>query len=734
MIYLIDDKTSRQQDFGWNEDSLISFNDVMTTISRYDQIEKFEVRKSIFSENNIILFHESFFESIDNKQSRDINEIRNNLLKNTIEKQNFKVIFFSGSYNSRELNKTGGSIPVSILYQNLSYFLENFRETNTIDLSFLFFGKNAEIENILIEKREIANSLLIEELQNGKINYSNKSLLITGNGQGFSIPFISSFNQTIFNKNILDEDLDVKIHDWLSKNEYDNVFIPLCFGPTLSDYNGLRLATHTRCTTTKNQLKPIFIYSFVDYNFLIGNEYFDILKSKNVFLIEYSKKDFQKALDINISQLKIEELSTEIKKINLDIPNNYEDSHSIANEWAIHRWSKTINANDTAGKIDKINIIQSSNLYFKYLKIVYPISDLKKMDSNLLKANFDGQPKVIYIDDEAEKGWKEIFYKIFLDVNDDIDFIHLDDEFNEKSKEEIIDISVEKIIEENIDLVILDFRLHKDDFENSRIDEVTGYQILQKVKEHNKGIQIIIFSATNKIWNLLALQEAGADGFIVKESPENSIDPDFTNQSILNMIQSVENCLSLTFLKEIYSNVEKIKKHLNYISNFTGDGGLEGGLMKMKFKNEIFIQLDIIFDCLKRSSKDISTEIKDGSSYLNLSFTSIYKIIELINDYFTDERGRKLKSNSMFIQRYNQNSDDFSKISEGYSTARDKIYSIIKFELKDEPLNYCNKFNKFHKDRNNITHPATLRDYKKTTVEENIMFLSLVTDLLLKIK
>ena len=42
MIYLIDDKTSRQQDFGWNEDSLISFNDVMTTISRYDQIEKFE--------------------------------------------------------------------------------------------------------------------------------------------------------------------------------------------------------------------------------------------------------------------------------------------------------------------------------------------------------------------------------------------------------------------------------------------------------------------------------------------------------------------------------------------------------------------------------------------------------------------------------------------------------------------------------------------------------------------
>lgn len=50
------------------------------------------------------------------------------------------------------------------------------------------------------------------------------------------------------------------------------------------------------------------------------------------------------------------------------------------------------------------------------------------------------------------------------------------------------------------------------------------------IKKINPGIQVIIFSATNKVWNLQALQEAGADGFIIKESPENSIDPNFTKK------------------------------------------------------------------------------------------------------------------------------------------------------------------------------------------------------------
>ncbi|MFT4645171.1 MAG: CheY-like chemotaxis protein [Planctomycetota bacterium] len=527
-----------------------------------------------------------------------------------------------------------------------------------------------------------------------------------------------------------DQEITRIITENLLEKEFTNIIIPACFGGVLSDFLGLRFATNIRCTAGINQTANIFLYSFSGIKYYFSNECFNILKTTGVTLIDYNIQSIIGSTLIEKKKLSIDDLIEQVKKLKMDIPLDYEDSHSIANEWAIYKWANTISATD--GEIVKIESKLENDLYFKYLKTIYPISDFEILSNDELQLNSDGNPIVLYIDDEAEKGWKEIFEKIFIEKND-IEFLPFGNELNEKSKNEIIDFSLKQVIDEDAGLVILDFRLHKEDFGGIPIQDVTGYQILKRIKEHNKGIQVIIFSATNKIWNLQELQEAGADGFILKESPENNSEANFTKQSIINMIHSIDNCLKMTFLKDIHKNIKKIKKHLFSISNNTGDGGFEG-LMKMKFKNEVFIQLDIIFDCLKRYSEDISTEVKDESSYLNLSFTSIYKIIELINDFFTDERGQKLKSSSTGIQRYNQNSNNFSKIVEGFPSARDKIYTIIKFELNDEPSNFVQKLNRFNKFRTNITHPTTLRDYKKTTVLENKAFLSLTADLLMKIK
>src|SRR5690606_28010678 len=176
-----------------------------------------------------------------------------------------------------------------------------------------------------------------------------------------------------------------------------------------------------------------------------------------------------------------------------------------------------------------------NELYFKYLKTIYPINTSDVLTEDKLKLEYKGDPTILYIDDEANKGWREIFEKIMFDVND-IDFLNLDEEFNEKSKKEIVDISLYTIKKENADIVILDFRLHKDDFLQISIEDITGYKILKEIKQYNKGIQVIIFSATNKIWNLQALQKAGADGFIIKESPETSLIDGYTFQSLENML------------------------------------------------------------------------------------------------------------------------------------------------------------------------------------------------------
>jgi CheY-like chemotaxis protein len=529
-------------------------------------------------------------------------------------------------------------------------------------------------------------------------------------------------------KNI-DQQLTGIISENIIDDEFTNIIIPVCFGDFLSNFLGLRFATHIRCTTGINQHANIFLYSFTGIKDYFSNECFNILRTKGVFLIDYNIDSIINSTYIKEKQLSKSNLVHEVKKLKLDVPLNYEDSHSIANEWAIYKWSNTIEATD--GEIVKIGSKLENDLYFKYLKTIYPISKFQLLKEDDLELNFEGKPTVLYIDDEAEKGWKEIFEKILID-NNNTDFIHLGNEFSEKKKNEVVEFSLKEVIDEDVDLVILDFRLHKEDFEKIPIEDITGYQILKRIKEYNKGIQVIIFSATNKIWNLQALQEAGADGFILKESPENNFDFDFTKQSVLNMIDKTSECLGMIFLKDINNIIKRIKNHLNSIPNNTNEGGLDG-LMKMKFKNEIFIQLDIIYDCLKKSSEDISTHIKDENSYLNLSFISIYKIVELINDYYTDNSGRNLKSNATIVKKYDQNSNTFLNITTDYPTTRDKIYSIINFELNSDSSIYVNNLNRFIKFRNNIIHPKTLKDYKKTSKEENVEFLNLVGDLITKI-
>ena len=71
-----------------------------------------------------------------------------------------------------------------------------------------------------------------------------------------------------------------------------------------------------------------------------------------------------------------------------------------------------------------------------------------------------------------------------------------------------------------------------------------------------------MFSASNKIWNLQALMEAGADGFIIKESPENSVDETFTSQSINSIYKTIDECLNRAFLKNIYSAIQNIKSQI----------------------------------------------------------------------------------------------------------------------------------------------------------------------------
>jgi hypothetical protein len=423
MIILIDDKKKRHDDFGWTEDK---FNKIAHIIQRIYSLEDLESKsKDVFQKGNIVLYHESFLDNTYLKKKAAIK--RSQLEEYAKKNSDFYLAIFSGSKSSRSLSLNIAHLPVSIVFQNLGVFSHKAL-VGDINLKYLLFGDNPEIEEELSLKLDIANKEIDSEP--AKISQTQNLFLrpIKGNIQNA----IENAEEKILYNDVSDEKLSEKVNDFLKDKEFDNIFIPVCFGPVLSDFNGLRLATHLRCTESPNQFKNIFIYSFVGIEYLVNNEYFNILKTKNVHLIDYKKSAFAEAIQRVLEPLTKDDLPKELNKIKIEPPKNYGDSHSIANEWAIYRWSLAINTSDD--DIEKIIKKVYNQLYFKYLRSIYPKDEINIIPEKNLKIEYTGSPKILYIDDEADKGWYEIFCKVIYDING-LDFDYLNKEFYSRTQD-----------------------------------------------------------------------------------------------------------------------------------------------------------------------------------------------------------------------------------------------------------------------------------------------------------
>jgi CheY-like chemotaxis protein len=726
MIYLFDDKINRQKDAGWDEQRFVQFSKIIKPIYLYSEVQDDLKRREIFSSGNIILFHESFFDNVLNKHHKDGIAIRNKLNYFAAENKDFRLIFFSGSINSRSLNDNVGHVPVSILYQNLDIFCSNVK-LDDVNLHYLLYGANYKIEEILLQELNKANNQIEDIIENASPDCQN-FIAVTQMGE-IELPFNNADYETFFTDDIEDEynnDIDKyctsKIKSWFTSKDYDNIFIPISFGPTLSDFNGLRFATHIRCTDSLNRLKNIFVYSFIGYEYVVRNEYFDILKTKNVFLIGHNKSAFANALNLSSEPLALDELPKEIKKIKIEIPKSYEDNHSITNEWAIYRWALSINTNDD--DIEQIIRKVNNQLYFKYLATIFPKEEIKKIPDNEMKILFSDKPKVLYIDDDADKGWYGIFCKILFDINK-LDLCYLDEEFNSKTPDEIIKISIDTILREEIDLVILDLRLHPNDFKSSSIDEITGMRLLKQIKFINPGIQVIVFSATNKIWNLQALQLAKADGFITKESPENSNDNIFTYKVISNFCKVIEKSLDLRYLKSFYGEVRIVSEIL---------------LKKVK-KNEL--PKDFVEEYLKWLEFSINNLLKYKSNEGNIvSFLMFFSVLEnLANriididnpEKFDEFFKHKYRRNNTYLKYFNKNDNgSYSRTAyDNESKSRhinwdqkllNTIYYLSNSSIDDSQLSVLIK------KRNDIVHSnSTTGDKIEISVNELKLIFRIIT-------
>jgi hypothetical protein len=161
MIYLIDDKKLRQESLNWSKEKFEIYSDLIKPIYNYKELDL--VKLNMFENQNIIIFHESFFDNPINKADKNADKIKQDLI-DYANKKNFRVVFFSGSNGSRKIiNNLAYTFPLN-LYSNLEYVIKKYKNDITnLTLKDFLFGEKYKEEEFLILKKEISELLYRKE-------------------------------------------------------------------------------------------------------------------------------------------------------------------------------------------------------------------------------------------------------------------------------------------------------------------------------------------------------------------------------------------------------------------------------------------------------------------------------------------------------------------------------------------------------------------------------------------
>ena len=408
---------------------------------------------------------------------------------------------------------------------------------------------------------------------------------------------------------------DYEIHNWLvnvfQHNEIEKLVIEIGSDVVLP----FQIAYHIRLSINELKYKsliPILFVSTTTLNSIVlkASLWSHILSTKGVYFSSIS--DFEKIkLELSVvEEITSEEYKSEFWDIIKVLPGEVMGRHSLANVWGAYSMDKAANTNILRFNSDFQS--RSGELYFKYVSAINNLKTLNIKTVGYINLSpscpIDAKNrKILLIDDEADKGWESVLRKIFS-TNLPDDFVVINekvkdyDKFTPKSK---------SIIEnEHFDLYLIDLRLGG--LEEDRIlkpDDFSGMKVMRKIKSINPGNQVIIFTASNKVWNLKALLDAGADGYYMKESPEFAFTNEFSVQNYLRFKDDVQRCFDRSYLKSVYLDIQDIKVYINKIGS-------------TDFKNELLNQFDLFWSMI---SKSIS-ETDYAYSFINLYF-----VIEIIN-------------------------------------------------------------------------------------------------------
>ena len=378
------------------------------------------------------------------------------------------------------------------------------------------------------------------------------------------VPDIDTFISTILsNKN--------KVN---SLCQYDVIVLPFNTTNNNLEYTGLRIAAHLRLTREWNCMSTPILFlgpdTFQEINQF--SELGSLLNSFNVFISSKNKQeeiiDMLRWIKENTKAKDNIEDSPEYKDFlkrmkSISAPANYATHHSLANEWAIMRWNDMM-----TNPVDLPDKDFTKLLYYKYLRAIYgnsqDLEGCKNNNKNIEEiGDFRFGKKLALIDDEWEKGWANIIEHIANSSKFNFVYCPVKKEWDKP----LLIRNVKSFIDENYkdtDCFLLDLRLHDEDFKESVNEKanLTGFDVMDYIKKKNKAIPVVVFSASNKIWNLqhvTANKTKGAIGYVLKETPESALKAHDSFILYKDFRKAIKTCFRLSDLKQIVEKQTELK-------------------------------------------------------------------------------------------------------------------------------------------------------------------------------
>ena len=426
-------------------------------------------------------------------------------------------------------------------------------------------------------------------------------------------------------------DKENNYHDWLT-DEFKNsdvkkILIPLNLNSNDPIIDGLKIALHIRLNYELPILKrivPIIFLSDLSLDVILRNNDFDpTINPQNIFFTKY----------IYISSFDIDEIKKIIQKVEPCEENEYHfgilnklritqrasvGKHSISNAWGCFKLAQVTGLRDDIFKCENV-AEQLKTLYAKYLicfNDTYTNDEF--IDLCLIRCN---GKKILFIDDQSEDGWSMLMKNIFKTAGND--FLAIDSSSYKNNETKLFHdfegfyAECKKQIGKDWDLIIMDLRLNpeKEDIENEMISPIqfSGYKLIDEFLNQNEGYQIIVSTASNKIWNINAALERGASSYYIKESPEFNYSIRETIRNYENFKCDVQKCFEKHYLRTIYNDIQTIKIQL------------AGKAYPIYFLNELNSQLDLAYEMLDHANSKVQ---------FAYAFVTLYLFLEAINNYF----------------------------------------------------------------------------------------------------